>query len=57
MCYSIAKLTEVNMKITYTIDKTKFANMIIAKKDKISTKAKTLDAPLQEKAIEDLEMC
>jgi len=45
------------MKITYTIDKTKFANMIIAKKDKISTKAKTLDAPLQEKAIEDLEMC
>ena len=46
------------MKITYTINKAKFANMVIAKKDKISTKAKVADAPTKARiAEEDLEMC
>ena len=46
------------MKITYTINKTRLANMVIAGKDRISTKAKVAEAPTKVKASEvDFEMC
>ncbi|MBO5395206.1 MAG: hypothetical protein J6A28_04855 [Clostridia bacterium] len=40
------------MKITYSIDKAKFANMVIAGKDKMTTKQKVSDARFKKKVAE-----
>ena len=58
MCYSIAKLMEVNMNITLKLNKERLANMLIARKNEISCKAKVVDVQTKQRmAEEDLELC
>lgn len=53
MCYSIAKLTEVNMKITHELKKERLAGMVIARKKEISCKAKTIEVPTAQRVAEE----